>query len=292
MSESETEIELVIDARAVIGKSPLWAEDQSELYWVDIKAPALYRTKIPTLETTSWSLPSDIGGYALTSGGAIVALRNGIFALDFSSGELAKLCDPPFDPRIHRFNEVDCDPSGRLWLGTMFDPEPPADAAPVKGHLYSFTSAGGLIEQNDRSLLHNGFAWSWDGEFFIAHSDEGRIYAHEFNVQQGKLGRKRVFAEISKELGIPDGGAFDTDGGYWSAIHRGACLHRYTPDGRLDRVVELPIQNPTMMAFGGPDLRDLYVTSATHGKPGKPHEGGIFRVRAGFAGRARPSHVR
>ena len=122
MSESETEIELVIDARAVIGESPLWAEDQSELYWVDIKAPALYRTKIPTFETTSWSLPSDIGGYALTSGGAIVALRSGIFALDFFSGKLAKFCDPPFDPRIHRFNEVDCDPSGRLWLGTMLDP--------------------------------------------------------------------------------------------------------------------------------------------------------------------------
>ena len=133
MSESETEIELVIDARAVIGESPLWTEDQSELYWVDIKAPALYRTKIPTLETTSWSLPSDIGGYALTSGGAIVALRNGIFALDFSSGELAKLCDPPFDPRIHRFNEVDCDPSGRLWLGTMFDPEPPCGCGAGQG---------------------------------------------------------------------------------------------------------------------------------------------------------------
>ncbi len=159
MAETE-EIELVIDARAVIGESPLWADHQNALYWMDIKAPALYRTKITTLETTSWPLPADIGGYALTSGGAVVALRSGIFTLDFSSGELAKLCDPPFDPRIHRFNEVDCDPSGRLWLGTMFDPEPHADSVPIEGHLYSFTTAGGLIEQNDLSLLHNGFAWS------------------------------------------------------------------------------------------------------------------------------------
>lgn len=292
MPKIEAEIELVVDARAVIGESPLWSKDHDALYWIDVKAPALYRTIVATLETTSWPLPAEIGGYALTAGGAILGLRSGVFALDTVSGELSKLCDQPFDPRTHRFNEGDCDPSGRLWLGTMFDPNPDTDFAPSKEHLYSFTTGGGLVEHNNLSLLHNGFAWSRDGtEFFLAHSREGRIYACQLDLAQGKLGGKRAFAEIPKELGIPDGGAFDEEGCYWSAIHRGGCLHRYAPDGRLDKIVELPIQNPTMMAFGGPDLRDLFITSANHGKPGKPHEGGIFRLRTEVAGLARPTHV-
>lgn len=285
-----SKIELAIDAKAVIGESPLWCKDQGALYWIDVKAPALYRTEIATLETMSWPLPTDIGGFALKSdaAGAFVALRNGIFDLDFAGGKLAKLFDAPFDSRTHRFNEADCDSSGRLWIGTMFDPNPHARSAPTKGNLYSFTTNGGLLKQDDRSLLHNGFAWTPDGkELFLAHSREGRIYSFAFDVERGALGRKRIFAEIPNALGIPDGGAFDEHGCYWSAIHRGGRLHRYAPDGRLDAVVELPVQNPTMMAFCGPDLRDLYVTSATHGKPGKPHEGGIFHLRTDVPGLVR-----
>jgi sugar lactone lactonase YvrE len=93
-----TEIELVVDAKAVIGESPLWRRDQGALYWIDVKAAALYCTDIATLETTSWHLPSDIGGYALKSdgAGAFLGLRTGIFSLDFVTGELSKLCDAPF----------------------------------------------------------------------------------------------------------------------------------------------------------------------------------------------------
>ncbi len=289
-----SEIELAVDTKAVIGESPLWCKDQGALYWIDVKAPALYRTEIATLETTSWPVPSDIGGFALKAGaaGAIVALRNGLFDLDFAAGKLAKLFDAPFDSHTHRFNEADCDSNGRLWIGTMFDPNPDACSTPTKGNLYSFTESDGLLEQDDRSLLHNGFAWTPDGkELFLAHSREGRIYAFAFDAENGQLGHKRVFAEIPHELGIPDGGAFDEHGRYWSAIHRGGRLHRYTPDGRLDAVVELPVQNPTMMAFSGGDLRDLYVTSATHGKPGKPYEGGILHVRTDVPGLARRAYV-
>jgi sugar lactone lactonase YvrE len=295
MLDSDIELELVVDAKATIGESPLWCEEEAALYWIDVKAPALYRTEIDTRRTISWPLPSDIGGYALkpNASGAILGLRTGIFALDFVSGDLSKLCDPPFDPRRHRFNEGDCDPSGRLWLGTMFDPLPDAPSEPTKQDLYSFTIDGGLVPQSNFALLHNGFAWNADGsEFFIAHSYEGRIYACAFDVSLGQIGQSRVFAEIPKELGIPDGGAVDEDGFYWSAIHGGGRLHRYAPDGRLDLVVELPFRHPTMMAFCGPGLRDLYVTSATHGKPGAPHEGGVFRLRPGVAGVARRTRIR
>ena len=287
--------ELVVDAKAVIGESPLWCEDQGALYWIDVKAPALYCTDVATLETTSWQLPSDVGGYALKSGagGAFLGLRTGIFTLDFATGELLKICDAPFNPLTHgstKATAIHADDFGWVRCST---PSLKHTLAPISGNLYSFARDAGLVAHDNLSLLHNGFAWNRNGsEFLLAHSRDRRIYAFEFNVERGELGRKRVFAEIPKDLGVPDGGAFDEQGFYWSAIHGGGCLHRYAPDGRLDRVVELPVQNPTMMAFGGPDLRDLYVTSATHGKPGKPHEGGIFRVRVDVAGLARPICVR
>lgn len=291
---SGCEVELFIDAKAVIGESPIWVKQQNALYWIDIKAPKLYRTEFASRATKSWDLPSDIGGYALMPdlAGAILALRSGIFLLQFSDGELHKLCDPPFDPFSHRFNEGDCDPAGRLWLGTMFDPIKGAHAEPAKGYLYSFTLADGLQEHDDSSLLHNGFAWSGNArQFFSAHSREGRIYAQEFDVATGERGSKRVVAEIPQELGIPDGGAFDEEGYYWSAIHGGGRLHRYAPDGDLDRVVHLPIQNPTMVAFCGPGLTDLCITSATHGKPCKPLEGGIFICKPGIKGLLREHFV-
>ena len=289
------EIELLVDAKAEIGESPLWVAEQNVLYWIDVKAPALHRTKLETRLTETWKLPSEIGGYALQPDGqgAVLGLRSGVFALRFADGALEKLCDPPFDPQTHRFNEGDCDPQGRLWLGTMFDPKPGVEAVPTSDSLYSFTLTGGLTRHDDRSLLHNGFAWSRNGDaFFIAHSSEGRIETCEFDLARGTLGRKRAFTAVPKDVGVPDGGAFDENGFYWSAIHGGGKLHRYARDGSLDRVVELPIKNPTMMAFCGSDFSQLCVTSATHRKPSEPLEGGILIFRPGVRGLARVPRLR
>ncbi|AWN39541.1 SMP-30/gluconolactonase/LRE family protein [Methylobacterium durans] len=284
-------IELVVDAQATIGEAPVWAAREGALYWVDVKAPALYRTDTASGETEHWRLPSEIGGFGLQAdgSGAILALRSGVFALGFARGNLTHLAEPPFNPRTHRFNESDCDPAGRLWLGTMFEPEPGVEASPEAGHIYSFTVADGLVRHDEVALTANGFAWSPDGRtFYMAHTKDGRIEAIAFDAEQGRLGARRNLVTIPHQVGVPDGGAVDRDGFYWSAIHRGGRLHRYAPDGRLDREVLLPVQNPTMVAFGGDDLETLYVTSATHGQPGQPHEGGLFRCRPGVPGLARP----
>lgn len=287
-------VHLLVDAHALIGESPVWAATEGALYWIDIQGRLLHRTNWAGAETTSWPLPAEVGGYALApdGNGAIVGLRTGLFLLNFATKELRKLFDPPFDPRTHRFNEGDCDASGRLWLGTMFDPLPGVRADATSELLYSFTFADGLVQHDEPSRLHNGFAWSRDNRhFFLAHSREGRIYKFDFDIDDGRLGAKHCFADVPHDIGIPDGGAFDELGYYWSAIHRGGRLHRYAPDGSLDRVVPLPIQNPTMMAFCGPDLSDLCVTSATHGEAGKPHEGGLFVLKPGVRGLPRRCFV-
>lgn len=283
-------LDLFVDAQAIVGECPVWDAQSNALFWMDVKAPALYRTEASGSATRTWSLPSDIGGFALTAEGgcAIVALRSGLFRLDLNSNALGKLADPPFDPRTHRFNEVDCDPTGRLWLGVMFEPESYVQAEPQPGAVCSFTPSTGLIAHSEYALTPNGFAWSLDARtVYIAHSNEGRIEAVEFDAELGTLGSRHTFATIDHDLGVPDGGAVDAEGFYWSAIHGGGRLHRYSPGGRIDREVLLPIKNPTMLAFGGSRLEDVYVTSASHGCSEKP-EGSVFRFSPGLRGRLRP----
>jgi sugar lactone lactonase YvrE len=117
-------IEAALDAGATIGESPTWAPAENALYWIDVKKPALYRYEPVTGGQQSWPMSSDIGAFALVSDppGAVVALRQGIFRLDFASGSLTQLAPPPFDPTLFRFNEGACDAAGRFWVGVMFDP--------------------------------------------------------------------------------------------------------------------------------------------------------------------------
>lgn len=133
-------IEVALNAGATIGEAPTWAPAENALYWIDVKRPALYRYEPATNDLRCWPMPSDIGAFALVSDplGAVVALRTGMFRLDFAFGSLMQLAPPPFDPALFRFNEGACDSTGRFWVGVMFDPldgTPPAQ----KSSLHSFT---------------------------------------------------------------------------------------------------------------------------------------------------------
>lgn len=291
-------IETVLNFRATIGESPTWVADERALYWIDVKAPALYRFCADDESTRSWPMTGDIGGFALTGdGGAVVALRQGLFRLDLDSGALHLLAQPPFDPALFRFNEGACDADGRFWIGVMFDPlkgSPPAQT----GRLHSFTFAEGLRAEPDAAELHNGMAWSGDGEtFFLSHSNSGEIIAFDYDGNRGAISNRRVFATVPAELGIPDGAAIDTEGGYWSALHGGGKLRRFHPDGSIDRDIDLPVSQPTMPAFAGEDLATFYVTSASdrmseEARAREPHAGGLFRLDAGSRGVARSFLVR
>ncbi len=291
-------IETVLNFRATIGESPTWVADERALYWIDVKAPALHRYYPDDESTSSWPMTSDIGGFALTGdGSAVVALRQGLFRLDLDSGALHLLAPPPFDPALFRFNEGACDANGRFWIGVMFDPLR-GSASGQPGRLHSFTFAEGLREEPDAAELHNGMAWSGDGgTFFLSHSNSGEIIAFDYEESGGVISNRRVFATVPGELGIPDGAAIDTEGGYWSALHGGGKLRRFHPDGSADRDIDLPFSQPTMPAFAGEDLATLYVTSASdhmseEAKAREPDAGGLFRLDAGSRGVARSFLVR
>ncbi len=288
------QVELVLDARATIGESALWVAEESALYWADIKAPALHRTLLDGLNTQSWKLPADIGAFALDGAGrALVALRSGLFWLDLTSGDLSLLANAPFDTSIIRFNEGACDSSGRFWVGIMVDPLN-GGGSDEKGWLYSFRSDEGLVAHNDACALLNGMAWNADEtRFYLSHSYERRIF--NFVYDNGVLGPRSDFADVETPAGIPDGAAVDAEGGYWCAIHGAGLLHRYTPAGVLDKVVTVPVSQPTMCCFAGAELDELYVTSAREKlTPAQlkiePYAGGLFRLRPGIAGQ--PKHWR
>lgn len=284
------DVEVAVAAHATIGESPTWSASERALYWIDIKKPALHQY-IPESEALrTWPLTSDVGAFALCDDdSAIVALRHGIYHLDLSSGELDLLAPPPFDPRLFRFNEGICDRTGRFWVGIMFDPVAPAPAH-QKGHLHSFTFQGGLRREDDIAELHNGMAISEDGkQFFLSHSREGSIYRFDFDPALGGLGARKDFAQIPTGIGLPDGAAIDREGCYWCALHGAGRLRRYTPDGNVDREVLLPVSKPTMCAFGGEDLEEMYVTSAAEGIDiaEEPLAGALLRFRPGVKGIAR-----
>jgi sugar lactone lactonase YvrE len=229
--------------------------------------------------------------------GAVVALRHGIFRLDFASGSLTQLTPAPFDPTLFRFNEGACDMSGRFWVGVMFDPVDDG-FSPREAALHSFTLAEGLRTEPDAAQLHNGMAWSPDGRrFYLSHSYLQEVFTYAFDSVSGRLGKREPFAYVPAALGLPDGAAVDTEGGYWCALHGGGRLRRYTAAGTVDRDIELPVSQPTMCAFAGDELDVLYVTSATdkltpEQRRREPLAGAVLRLRPGKKGIVRPCMLR
>jgi sugar lactone lactonase YvrE len=293
------EIELLLDCRAIIGESPTWFAPKQALYWIDVKAPTLHRLSADGVRA-QWRFDADIGAFALLADatGALVALRNGIFRLNFESGETELCAPPPFDPNLFRFNEGVCDSEGRFWVGVMFDPRPDVAHERAAAPLHRFTFSEGLVAGNDWSDLHNGFAWdAKEDAFFLSHSHAGEVLCAPYDRASGSLGTPSPFAEIRIDGHVPDGAAVDEDGCYWCAVHGGGVLHRYDPSGALIAQVDLPISQPTMCAFIGPRLEDMVVTSASEKLTEEelkrePHAGGLFRLRPGVRGLPRPCIVR
>ncbi|MRX49926.1 hypothetical protein GI374_05570 [Paracoccus sp. S-4012] len=187
---------------------------------------------------------------------------------------------------------------GRFWVGVMFDPLTAGSQA-RSGQMHSFTLAGGLRAESDRAELHNGFAWAPDGRsFFVAHSRARQVYRYDFTHDgSGQLGQRQLFATVPDDLGIPDGAAVDSQCGYWCCLHGGGRVRRFLPDGTPDRDILLPVSQPTMCAFGGPELDILYITTASDNLPSsqrdaEPLAGALLSCRPGARGMPRAVFVR
>lgn len=287
----QTSVSCVLAAGDLLGEGPVWSASEQALYRVDIKRPALHRWSPESGEVRDWALPADVGSFALRSGGgAVVALRTGLHLMDLDTGAVTPVCDPEEGLPENRFNDGKCDRRGRFWAGTMRDDE----SAPA-GSLYRLDADHTCTRMRSGIICSNGIGWSPDGTtMYYTDTWTRRIDAVEFDPESGALGARRVFArdDVPGD-GVPDGLTVDREGGVWSAKWDGWRVVRYAPDGSVDRVVPMPVQRPTSVMFGGPDLGTLYVTSARLGLDAAalrqaPESGGVFAFDPGARGLPEP----
>jgi sugar lactone lactonase YvrE len=186
----------------------------------------------------------------------------------------------------NRFNDAKCDPTGRLWAGTMSMRREPASAA-----LYRLEPGGAPVPALNGLVIANGLDWSADGQqMYFIDSPTHRIDVLDVDLATGALANRRPFVEIDAADGLPDGLTVDAEDGIWVALFGGGAVRRYLPDGRLEAVVELPVTNCTCPVFGGEDLDELFITTARHRLTDEqlreqPLAGAVFRARPGVRGR-------
>ncbi|NWE68692.1 SMP-30/gluconolactonase/LRE family protein [Pseudomonas gingeri] len=288
--------ELILDARNATGESPVWSVREQALYWVDIPARRLHRWSAGTAQTHSWETPEMLACIARGKDGSWIAgLESGLFRLqaDVDNGLHSRLLAPVrhASPGM-RFNDGRCDRQGRFWAGTMLLDMSQGRAV---GALYRYDAGQQqpLQANLDNLIVPNGLAFSPNGKTLYlsdSHPSVQRIWAFDYDTDSGTPHNRRLFVDMNQYPGRPDGAAMDVDGCYWICGNDEGLIHRFTPDGRLDRSLAVPVKKPAMCAFGGSDLSTLFVTSI---RPGgdlhdQPLAGGVFALRPGVQGLEEP----
>ena len=279
--------ELLLDARADLGEGPAWDAGRGRLTWVDIRAGDVHFFDPQEKTDAHIGLGEAVGCAApCQGGGLIVGLRSGIATLDPLTQKLTRLLSPEPDLRGNRFNDGKCDPAGRFLAGTMDDAEKEAS-----GSLYSYAPDGTLKTLLSGLRISNGLTWGPDQRTFYHIDTPTRLVsAYDYDLETGAIARPHPVVHVPEKLGWPDGMTSDMEGMLWVAMWGGASLTRWDPaGGRLLEVIPFPALNVSACAFGGPDLTDLYVTSACKGMTAAqmaeyPHSGGLFRFPTGVRG--------
>lgn len=284
------DVEILHRANDGVGESLQWLPEEAALYWVDITGRAIKRFEPRTGRADIWPTPGMPAAFVpRTRGGAVVAIDRRVAAFDFTDRFETFAIPEPGLPN-NRLNEAAADPQGRLWVGSMENNIAP-DGSPSsivgkKGALYVIDGSGSCREASPhRYGITNTLVWR-DGTFITADTTVGELYSFDFDGGTGTIGNRRLFAA---EPGFPDGSCLDCDGCLWNARFGAGCVMRFDRDGRLDRVVKVPVRNPTTCCFGGDGLSTLFVTSSRYGLDpvfvaDHPQEGALMALDVGVAG--------
>lgn len=266
-------------------EGPVWVARDTALWFVDIKSHKVHRLDPASGDKRSWDAPAQIGFCLPAANGKFVAgLQTGLAVFDPADGSFRSLVDP--EPALpgNRLNDGTVDPAGRLWFGTMDDGE-----AEVTGRIYRLGGDGRCVAETAAVSISNGPAVSPDGRT-LYHVDTlgGIVYAATIGAD-GTLGESRIFVAIPNADGFPDGPAVDAEGCVWIGLYNGGAVRRYSPAGELLEMVEFPVSAITKVAFGGPDLRTVYATTANKhldatGRAAEPHAGDLFAFKVSVPG--------
>jgi sugar lactone lactonase YvrE len=284
-----TEVDVVLRTRASVGEGPVWDSRSNTLVWVDIMNNAVHVFDPASGQDRSVDVGQPVGAAVLReAGGLVLALRDG-FALidaDLDVKNLRWVARVEADVPTNRMNDGKCDAAGRFWAGTMA-----FDTTPGVAALYRLDPDFQVTRVVPEVTLSNGLDWSLDNRhMYYVDSTTQRVDIFDFDLDPGQLADRRPLISIAPEVGLPDGLTIDAEGCLWLALFGGGAIHRYTPDGQLDRILRVPASRVTCCAFGGPDYTELYITSATSGMSesdlaAEPLAGSVFRCRPGVRGR-------
>jgi sugar lactone lactonase YvrE len=270
--EADPGVRVAVTPASLLGESPMWHPGESALYWCDIPGRRLQRFVPGRGDLVHWDFDTEPACCApALAGGLVLGMRDGLWHFDPASGTRRRLAEPPYDPAHERFNDGKCDPQGRFWVGTIYEPRDPALAS-----LHCLDK--GKLERRAADItVSNGLAWSPNGRtMYWSDTKAHAIYAFDFEPVDGSLSGKRVFAHFAPKPadgslagygGRPDGAAVDAEGAYWVAMFEGQRLLRLAPSGDVLREVRLPVRCPTMPCFGGADLKTLYITTSRENRP-------------------------
>jgi sugar lactone lactonase YvrE len=291
--------EVVHDAPMLVGESAIWHEVESALYWVDIEGLTVNRLHAASGKFSSWKMGSNPSALAIDDNNfLVVATRERLLRLNTTDGAETPIADAPYDTSKVRFNDGRVDPAGRFWIGTMYEPrdQPAAEMYVLARDNLRCAWRGGMTNSN-------GLAWSLDGRtMFHADTTTHRIDCYDFDVATGEHSNRRTILTFPTDKtapeygGRPDGATMDSEGMYWVAMFEGGRVLRISPTGEILREIKLPVRCPTSVCFGGPDLRTLYITSASQGRSSEeiaqyPHTGKVLSVRLDVAGREEPEYA-
>jgi sugar lactone lactonase YvrE len=282
---------LIVDARATLGEGPLWDADRGILWWVDILGGIVHAFDPATGRDEAIEVGQAVGAVALRHDGNLLAIgQDAILALDPETQRLEPVFAFALENPPRRTNDAKPDPGGRLWVERM-----PFDHAAGMGSLRRLGRDLRLEAIISDITIPNGLAWSPDGgTMYFAESMSRVVTAYDFDAATGTISGGRPFIRIGAGVGlppnaVPDGLAVDAERCVWVAIWNGYCVVRVSPDGAIVGRVDLPVSQVSSVSFGGPELADLYITSAREdfdeaAAAREPNAGGLFRVTTPFRG--------
>lgn len=277
--------ELIVDARCELGEGPVWDVARAALWWTDIDGRAIWRFDPVARSTKTFAPPDRVGFLAVAADGRLLlGAAKALYMAEVDGDTLAaaKLVDLERDLSTTRANDGRTDRAGHVVFGTLDEQHP---RTPI-GSFYQYSSAHGLRRLDlPGCRVANSICFSPDGRtMYFTDTPTRVIRCGDYDAVAATVTNVRDFATLGPDEGHPDGSIVDADGCLWNAAWGGAVVRRFTPDGRLDRVLSVPAKNATCPAFGDTDLGTLYVTSSRQQHtPGElaraPHAGGVFAIR-------------
>ncbi len=284
-------LEHLLPVQNELGETPIWVPEEKALYWVDIGAHTIYRLDPATSAYESFKPDMPVRGLCRrAAGGWLLITDAGLAFWDRRSNACEFIVDPFADDPDIQFNDGMVDRQGRLVVGSYNC----ARLEAPDGSLFRLDPDRGLHILDKSLVLSNGIAVSPDSRtLYVSEMFANKIKAYDYEAETGSVGNRRVFVEIPKAAGMPDGLTVDSQGFVWAAHWGGWRVTRYDPAGKLEREVRVPVELVTCIGFGGAGLDELYITTAWYNlsdlqRQEQPLAGDLFRIKTDIKGIVEP----